>query len=196
MTTRTDDRKEQIFAAGAALFAEKGYGRTSLQEVADRLGITKPAIYYYYRSKDDLLHAITDFVMDRVLSDITEIRGSGLPPLAKLHELIRRYITFFAAHPAELTIMSTEVDSLKPGPREEIIARQREYTGHARAIVSDILAGKPGRHVNETSVVFALLGGMNWIFKWYDPKGPIPPEALAEDFMKVFTSGLVGDFDS
>ena len=37
---------------------------------------------------------------------------------------------------------------------------------------------------------FALLGGMNWIFKWYDPAGPITPEQLADDFFKIFSAGL------
>ncbi len=190
--TKNELRREQIFTVGASLFAERGYDRTSLQEVADRLGITKPAIYYYYRSKEDLLYAITDWVMDRVLSDITEIRNGSPPALEKLRELIRRYIGFFALHPAELTLMSTEVDSLGVVLREKIIARQREYMDHLRAIVSEILAENPGLHLHETSVVFALLGGMNWIFKWYDPAGAISPEALAQDFMKVFTNGLTG----
>ena len=193
MSRKKEARREQIFTMGAQLFAEKGYDRASLQELAERLGVTKPAIYYYYRSKEELLYAITTFVMDRVLADITEIRQSALPPLEKLQELIRRYIGFFALHPSELTLMSTEVDSLGSEYREEIIARQREYINQARGIVSDILGGVPGRHMHETSVVFALLGGMNWIFKWYDPQGAIPPQALADDFLKVFSTGLVGE---
>jgi len=193
MSSKKEARREQIFSVGAKLFAEKGYARSGLQELAERLGVTKPAIYYYYRSKEELLYAITDWVMDRVLSDIVSIRESEHPPLEKLQELIRRYIVFFASHPAELTIMSTEVDSLGPIFRQKIEDRQREYVDHARGLVADILRVHPARHVHETSVVFALLGGMNWIFKWYDPKGPIPPEALAEDFLKVFSTGLVGE---
>lgn len=187
-----EDRKTQIFAAAARVFATKGYGRASLQEVAEALGVTKPALYYYYRSKDELLFEITSFVMDRVAADLTEIAGSDRSPLEKLRALIGCYVRFFAAHPHELTIMSTEVESLGPERRELIVERQREYLGVLRGIVRDLLAEHPGSTLDETSVAFALLGGMNWIFKWYDPAGRVSPERLADDFTHLFSFGLQG----
>ncbi len=186
------DRRDQIFEAGARLFAEKGYGRTSLQEVADALGVTKPALYYYYRSKEELLFEITSFVMDRVTADLREVSAREVPPLEKLRDLVRRYVLFFASHPHELTIMSTEVDSLGPERRGVILGRQREYLRLVRAIVRDLLVGHPGADLDETSVAFALLGGMNWIFKWYDPAGRVTPEKLAGDFARLFSFGLQG----
>jgi TetR/AcrR family transcriptional regulator, cholesterol catabolism regulator len=187
-----EDRRDQIFSEGARVFAEKGYGRTSLQEVADALGVTRPALYYYYRSKEDLLFEITSFVMDRVMADLREVAESGRTPLEKLRGLIGRYVRFFASHPHELTIMSTEVDSLGPQRREVILARQREYLRLVRSIVRDLLGEHPGTTLDETSVAFALLGGMNWIFKWYDPGGRVTPEKLADDFTQLFSFGLQG----
>ncbi|MBE0617748.1 MAG: TetR family transcriptional regulator [Proteobacteria bacterium] len=186
------ERKEQIFEVGARLFADKGYGRTSLQEVADALGVTKPALYYYYRSKEELLFEITSFVMDRVMADLREVSGAPISPLEKLRDLIGRYVRFFASHPHELTIMSTEVDSLGQDRREVVLDRQREYLQLVRAIVRDLLAEHPQSSLDETSVAFALLGGMNWIFKWYDPAGRVTPEKLADDFAQLFSFGLQG----
>ncbi len=185
------DRKEQIFAAGARLFALKGYERTSLQEVADALGVTKPALYYYYRSKEELLFEITGFVMDRVAADLEAVVRSGRPPVDQLQDLIRRYVRFFAAHPDELTIMSTQVDSLSEPHRAEILDRQRAYLHTVRGIVEQILAGRPGRPLDPTAVAFGVLGAMNWIFKWYDPRGAVTPEALADDFMELLSHGLL-----
>ncbi|MDF1553618.1 MAG: TetR/AcrR family transcriptional regulator [Deferrisomatales bacterium] len=187
-----DDRRTQIFEAGARLFAQKGYERTSLQEVADVLGVTKPALYYYYRSKETLLFEITSFVMDQVLTDITQVVGSGQPPLDKLRDLIRRYVRFFARHPCELTIMSTQVDSLDSENRQTILDRQRQYLTLVRTIVRELLAHQEDRDLDETAVAFALLGGMNWIFKWYDPTGRISPDRLADEFMDLFSHGLPG----
>ncbi len=187
-----DDRKAQIFETAGRLFAEKGYERTSLQEVADVLGVTKPALYYYYRSKETLLFEITTFVMDRVLADIGQVVDSEQPPLDKLRDLIRRYIRFFARHPHELTIMSTQVDSLDTEHRRTITERQRRYLAQVRTIVRELLAQQPERDLDETAVAFALLGGMNWIFKWYDPAGRISPDKLADDFMNLFSHGLPG----
>ena len=186
------ERKEQIFEAGARLFAEKGYERTSLQEVADVLGVTKPALYYYYQSKEELLFEITSFVMDRLMADLREIAASDQAPLEKVRELVRRYVKFFAAHPDEQTVMSTQVDSLGPERRAAAHARQREYLHVVKAIVGELLAEHPGNELDETSVTFALLGGMNWIFKWYDPAGRIDPDQLAADFMQFFSYGFRG----
>lgn len=190
--SQMEERRDQIFSEGARLFAERGYGRTSLQEVADALGVTRPALYYYYRSKEDLLFEVTSFVMDRVTADLREVAESGRTPLEKLREFIGRYVRFFVSHPHELTIMSTEVDSLGSARREAILDRQREYLGLVRSIVRDLLAEHPGTRLDETSVAFALLGGMSWIFKWYDPAGRVPPEKLADDFTRLFTYGLQG----
>lgn len=187
-----DHRREQIFEAGARLFAEKGYGRTSLEEVAAELGVTRPALYYYYRSKEELLYEITSFVMDQVMTDLREVAASPAPALEKLRELIGRYVRFFASHPHELTLMSTEVDSLGEERRRVILERQREYLGRVRAIVGELLADHPGSPLDETAVAFWLLGGMNWIFKWYDPAGRINPDKLADDFTRLFCFGLQG----
>ncbi|PLX46017.1 MAG: hypothetical protein C0609_01775 [Deltaproteobacteria bacterium] len=193
MSEKRGALKGRIFKEGARLFAEQGYERTSLQELAGALGVTKPALYYYFSSKDELLFGIMTFVMDQVLADVIEVGESSLSPSDKLHDLIRRYISFFAVKPHELTIMSTEVDSLGPEFRETIVARQREYVQLVRGIISGVMAGRRGgkaRSVNETAAVYALLGGMNWIFKWYDPAGPLSPDELARDFMSIFKSGL------
>jgi AcrR family transcriptional regulator len=193
VSEKRETRKDQIFSVGARLFAEKGYERTSLQEVADLLGVTKPALYYYYDSKEQLLFEIMSFVMDRVLQDAVEISGSSLTPAEKLHEMIRRYVGFFAAHPAELTLMSTAGDSLGADLRAVIVERERQYLQFVRGIVAELLDGHRGKDVHETSAAFALLGGMSWIFKWYDPDGAITPEQLAGDFLKIYSYGLLGN---
>lgn len=193
MSEKKETRKDQIFSVGARLFAEKGYERTSLQEVADLLGVTKPALYYYYDSKEQLLFEIMSFVMDRVLQDAEEIAASPRTPAEKLHDVIRRYIGFFAAHPAELTLMSTAGDSLGADLRAVIVERERRYLGFVRGIVAELLTEHPREDLHETSAAFALLGGMSWIFKWYDPEGAITPEQLADDFRKIYSHGLLGN---
>lgn len=192
MSQPKEDRKDQIFALGAHLFAEKGYERTSLQEVADALGVTKPALYYYYRSKEELLFEIMSFVMDRVLADLEAAVAVSPDPVEKMREFVRRYVRFFAAHPHELTLMSTAVPSLGPDRREVIDRRQRRYMDLLRGIVRELLDRRPGRRLDEVVVGFGVLGAMDWIFTWYDPDGRIGPDELADQFIELFSSGLLG----
>ena len=189
-TPAREDRREQIFAAGARLFAEKGYERTSLQDVADVLGLTKPAFYYYYRSKEDLLFEILSFSMDRVTEDIEAALAADLPPEERVREWVRRYVGFFATHPHELTLLSTAVDALSPRRREHLRERQRRYLDRARRLVGAVK--DPGAPLDDTVAAFALLGMMNWIYKWYDPAGPVSPEDLAGHFFRIFVHGVGG----
>lgn len=190
MTARGDARREQIFTVGARLFAQKGYERTSLKEVADLLGLTKPALYYYYASKEELLFEILSFVMERLLNDIREIAGGDGLPADRLAAFIRRYIGFFVAHPNEHALLSVQVDALCPALRDRILENQREYLRHVRVIVGGLLTRGSAAEIDETSATFALLGGMNWIFKWYHPEGRISPEKLAADFLALYADGF------
>ncbi|MBI5445935.1 MAG: TetR/AcrR family transcriptional regulator [Deltaproteobacteria bacterium] len=192
MSERREARKDQIFSEGARLFAQKGYERTSLQEVADALGLTKPALYYYYSSKEQLLYEIMSFVMDRVLADIGEVAATDAAPVEKMREMIRKYLGFFAAHPHELTLMSTAGDSLGPELRGRIVVRERQYLELVKGIVAEVLGERRREHLDQTAVAFALIGGMSWIFKWYDPEGRIDPGELAEVFAKIYSHGLLG----
>jgi TetR/AcrR family transcriptional regulator, cholesterol catabolism regulator len=192
MAEKKEARKDQIFSVGARLFAQQGYERTSLQEVAELLGLTKPALYYYYHSKEQLLYEIMSFVMDRVLADVTEVVRLEAPPIEKVRVLISKYVGFFAAHPHELTLMSTAGDSLGPELRQAIVQREREYLGLVKGIVADVLRHYPQAPIDHTAVSFALIGGMSWIFKWYDPQGRMNPEELAELFTRIFSHGLLG----
>ncbi|GAB6061830.1 TetR/AcrR family transcriptional regulator [Deferrisoma palaeochoriense] len=183
-----EDRREQIFAVGARLFARRGYERTTLQDVADALGVTKPAFYYYYRSKEDLLYEILSFSMDRVTEDIEAALALDAPPEERVREWIRRYVGFFTSHPNELTLLSTAVDAVGPERREELKARQRRYLAMARRLVAGVK--DPGAGLDDTVTAFALLGMMNWIFQWYRPDGPVDPEALAGHFYRIFVHGV------
>lgn len=190
MTNRTEIRREQIFQIGAELFARQGYERTSLQEVAERLGLTKPALYYYFDSKQQLLFAIISFVMDKVYGDLAEIVSSNRTPLQKLEALIESYIDFFTAHPNELTILVVHEDSLEPELRAKFIDRQKEYKRSVLGIVKDILAQRGENDIDPTALTFALIGSMNWIFRWYDPTGRIPPKRLAKEFLRIFAPAV------
>lgn len=189
------NRREQIFDVGARLFAEKGYERTSLQEVADALGVTKPALYYYYSSKEELLFEVMSFCIDRVTHDLEEISVSPGTPSQRLAEFIQRYVHFFADHPDELTLLSTELDSLTGDLREAIVVKQRRNLAAIRAIVTELLEESGETDLDPTVAAFALLGMMNWIFSWYDPEGAIGPDRLANHFHRIYSRGVAASLD-
>src|SRR5690625_2808703 len=81
-------RKLQIIKTATSLFHERGYRETSLDDIADRVGFTKPAIYYYFKSKEDILFAIVDDIVDKALARIQAIVNSDGSPASRLHDLL------------------------------------------------------------------------------------------------------------
>ena len=81
-------RKAQIIDVSTELFREKGYHATSLDDIADRIGFTKPAIYYYFKSKEDILFAIVDEIVDSGLERMEAVAATDLSPTEKMHDLL------------------------------------------------------------------------------------------------------------
>ena len=89
---RRGDTRWRIQRVSLELFAEQGYERTSLREIAERLGVTKAALYYHFKSKEDIVHSFTDDYFCRL--DALIAWGRDQPPSARLrHEILERYIT-------------------------------------------------------------------------------------------------------
>lgn len=87
-----DDQRELILGHAAALFARSGYPGTSMNEVAQACGLSKPTIYHYFRDKYALLVDITDGHMTRLQALVDEVQAMGLPPEPRLRMLIERFV--------------------------------------------------------------------------------------------------------
>jgi len=93
--TRRTGTREQIRAAALDLFAERGYDATSLREIADRLGVTKAAVYYHFRTKEEILASLFDDMLAG-LDAIIEWAGDEAPGPARAREIVERYSTLLA----------------------------------------------------------------------------------------------------
>lgn len=192
VSEKKEDRREQILSAAAKLFSEKGFERSTFTDLAGRIGFTKAALYYYYRSKEQLLFELMQEALDRVASDLKEIVESNASGLDKLKDFLISHVRYFTNHPGENAVLANEIGSLNDEHRQIVTKSEREYVKLVSRIVSEILQQRPSQNMNVIPAVFALLGSLNWLFTWYDPEGRITPEELAEDFLKLYRDGLGG----
>jgi AcrR family transcriptional regulator len=112
VTRPASDTRQRIQEVARELFAEKGVQRTSLQDIAGRLGITKPALYYHFRSRDELVRSIIEPLIDegeRFVSAQEE--RSGTDP-ASPRELVEGYFDFHYRHRTDLVLVVTELSTL------------------------------------------------------------------------------------
>lgn len=106
---RPSDTKQRILQTARELFASKGVQQTSLQEIADRLGITKPALYYHFSSREELVRSIVTPLLDEGEEFLARMEARGdVPP----RELLEGYFDFHHRHRAGILLLLTEMTTL------------------------------------------------------------------------------------
>ncbi|HEY0304693.1 MAG TPA: TetR/AcrR family transcriptional regulator [Longimicrobiales bacterium] len=182
-------RRREILHAALSAFREHGYHATSLDDIAVRVGIRKTALYHYFADKDALLyecHRESLAELDRIIDAST---GSDLGPADRLAYLIREHVRIMT-ETLEGSPLAFEVPALSPARRAEIVAGRDRYERLLRALVRAGIDGGDFRAVDPQVVVFAMLGSINWIARWYQPTGRMKGEALGQQFADYLIAGL------
>jgi AcrR family transcriptional regulator len=173
------------------LFRERGYRAATLDELARRVGIAKPTLYGYFRSKEDLLVAIFHRTMSMFERDLMAIRTSGDPPAVQLRRVIRFHVSAVIAERPFLAVFFGEETNLPPRLNRAIRRRKARYDRTVLAIVRDGVRERAIRTTNPRLLVFALLGMANWVYQWYDPAGPWTADTIADEFIELMESGYL-----
>lgn len=185
------ERKQQIIDVAAALFYEKSYLATSLDDIAERIGFTKPAIYYYFQSKDDILFAIVDRIVDDGMARIRSISQDTASSICdRLHRLLIENTRVILENLEANTVFYNSRGLLTPAREQDVRRREKEYT----RIVSDLYAAgvKAGelRDVGASLAAATLLGASIWTYRWYDPAGSLSRERIAQDVAGLLMAGF------
>lgn len=102
------EKEKAIIASGMKLFAGKGFSSTSIQEIAAESGISKGAFYLHFKSKDDLLFSILEYIFDTVQSSISSVENLDMPPREKFIKQISAFFGTFIGHKEFLIMLSKE----------------------------------------------------------------------------------------
>jgi len=195
--TRYDQKLEFILRTSARIFAEKGYHSTSMRDIARATEVSLAGLYYYCKSKEELLFLIQDNCFGRVHERLLERLRETTDATAKLRLVIENHLSFFAANMAEMKVLSHEADSLAGEMHEHVTGRKQQYTRLVRRILSEVQQaqaareGNSGQKVDLTVATYALFGMMNWIYNWYDPRGKLSVTDLVDNLTRLFLSGFL-----
>jgi AcrR family transcriptional regulator len=154
------DVRERLLIAAVQLFARKGYAATSVREIVQAAGVTKPVLYYYFRNKEGVFHAMMLEAVAAHRAVLDEVRHSGGTASERIVLLIDRVYTLAL----ENALAVRAIDAIYYGPREEapefdFMQLHGEFDAFIRSLVEEaVAAGElPGGDVDE--MVLALLGG-------------------------------------
>ena len=195
VTSTYDERLDRLLAIAAKVFADKGYHSTTMRELARETEMSLAGMYHYVSGKDELLYSIQQRCFIDVLDGAEAAVASVSYPRERLEGFIFHHVTFFARHMSEMKVLSHEAQSLTGHRLEAINALKRAYVSLLTKLISDVHESEES-DVDENVAAYALFGMMNWIYTWYDPTGSVSPEALAEQFTRLFLIGLTAPIRS
>jgi AcrR family transcriptional regulator len=180
----------EILKAAAAAFRRVGYYGATLEEIASALKMKKGNLYYYFRSKEDILFACHQYSVDRLLSVLETVERSELPPEQKLRQLIVAFVHTILDD-LQGTALFLDIKALGPRRLRQAIARRDEFDqGVRRVIEQGVDWGVFDPKVNPKLLSFAILGAVNWIPRWYSPDGPSNSQEIADRFADYLIGGL------
>jgi AcrR family transcriptional regulator len=182
---RKEARADHIYRVAAEIMCRKGYEATSMNDIADAVGLTKAGMYHYIQGKEHLLFEIMSFAMDMVDENvIAPTRGIDNPE-ERLRALVQRHAGRILEVGGEVTILLEEMWALTPAHRRIIRGRKREYFEMVRQTLQQLASTGKLRQVDPSVATFSLFGMINWISRWYRRDGKISKEAVLKDFTEL-----------
>lgn len=188
------ERFHEILDAAARIFLEKGYSATSIQDIADAVGILKGSLYHYVRSKEDFLHIIIKTVYDQALADIAAVVALDVEPLEKLAAFVRAHVVFAADHLTAYSIQIRELDQLGDERRDEIRAGGDAYLDALQGILEEGQAqGVVDKQLDARLAGIIIMGQLNAMTRWYSSSGRLPAAELGDVYAGMIVSSVASD---
>jgi AcrR family transcriptional regulator len=186
-----DERLEHLLSVAARVFADQGYHATTMRDLARATGMSLAGMYYYVQGKDQLLFLIQERCFQQVLAGADAALSEAATAAERVTRFIEHHVGFFASHMSEMKVLSHEARSLTKARLDRITRLKRRYVDLLTSLIAQLEPDGSAR-LDPRLAAYGLFGMMNWIYTWYDPKGPVSPETLADHFAQLFLTGATG----
>jgi AcrR family transcriptional regulator len=183
----------------AVAFSRSGYVATSIDAISDELGATKGRVYHYYRAKVDIFLDVVRSGMDELISTVQPLAAEDRPALDRLREMIRQHARLMMTrhHFQRVTVEAVELHLLRKSPTEhpafeKLIALRDQYEQLFADVIEEGKAEGTIRDIDSRLATKPLLGALNWISVWYDPRqaNPTTVARVAEEHVAFIVGGL------
>jgi AcrR family transcriptional regulator len=191
-TAAHDEKRLEIIEHCATLFDRVGYHGTSMQMLADEVGLGKPTLYHYFASKDDILYEMHQLHIDSLIGGLeADAQGPDTGPAELLERACTYTLREIALHPGYVRAFMDHYAELEDTQRAEMRERRREYFNRITSIIQSGISKGQFRDVDPHLATLAFVGMCNWAYKWYPRMADtIPPEKMAKSLCDIFLGGL------
>jgi AcrR family transcriptional regulator len=187
------ERRDAIVDTSATVFARRGYHATGIAELCEVNGFGKGAFYYYIGSKEELLAAIHDRVMDEVMLGADRVAAAGGSASEQLAMLGRELLDVIHRYPDHVWVFLHEFPALTDERAEQFRTRRREYERRVESVLRAGVGAGEFRPVDPWLTARAWLGMHNYTYLWLKAGGSISANDAAQPFADIFLHGIAAD---
>src|SRR5580658_6893599 len=185
-----EQRRQAIIDTSAPVFARRGYHATGIMELCAANDLGKGALYHYINSKEELLAAIHDRVMDEVMLGADRVAAAGGSPPRQLAMLGEELLDVIHRYPDHVWVFLHEFPALTGERAEQFRQRRREYERRVEAVLQAGVDSGEFRDLQPRLTAMAWLGMHNYTYLWLKTGGGLSARDVAKPFADIFMQGI------
>jgi TetR/AcrR family transcriptional regulator, cholesterol catabolism regulator len=189
------DKMDEILNAALSLFNTKGYLRTSMNDIADALNLTKGGLYHYVDKKEDILILAHERMSDAFIDGFRRSVEVTDEPKEKLANWLKEHTLLMREYQPHIKVFFTELGNLKNTPQFEGIVAKRD--GIFNSLYEILIQGQQEhvfrKDIHPKIMTFLIMGMLNWFYQWYKPEGTRSIEKIIGDVKNLVFDGILID---
>lgn len=186
---RRSARRRELLDVATRLFYERGYASTTLQDIADEMGFTKAAIYYYAKNKEELLLDIYEEIVVPATERAREIASGDGSGADRFTELVTEHLRTFLANLHVNAVFDVQSSALSSTAKRKVQTWGRTYGTILRDVYVEGVEDGSLRDLPPVAVVNSVLGMCNSIHRWLNPNGSISADQVLDTVVTMLTEG-------
>jgi len=188
------ERKRQaVLRTAARTYSKRGFHETTLADIADELNVTKPALYYYFKNKDEILFECHRLAIEAITDGETPMpTAEELTGRERLEEFLRRYVRMVVDDFGTCLVM-TGTNALEPENRGKVIEGRRQIDTMLREIICDGVDDGTLDCPDPMMSAMFVFGAMNWIPRWYHVEGDVSIDELSVRLIDFVMRAMAAD---
>lgn len=183
-------RHAEVLQAAIRVFYRKGYRASTIQDVSDELNFTSAALYYYVKSKQELLVNIVMEPNKHLIKIAEHLLAMDIPAVERLRRIILEHVTFLLSKREMFGVMNRERVELDPDTAKTLAEYEERYYKLVRTIIAKAVDAGEIVVDNLSVATLALIGMVNWTTRWYREDGSQSPEQIAHHFFNIYFVGV------
>jgi len=188
---RQGSRSVELIEAAARVFAAKGYGFTSIQDIADEIGLLKGSLYHYIDTKEDLLFEVIRSTIDSGQELVDGLRASNAPTIERLRTYIQHNIEESLKSREHTAVFVHDFQALSAERRKIILDLRQEHDTLLRELIQTAQEeGIVSRDINVKLVALSVLTMNGSLYRWFDPSGEMTAREVSRELTSFVLKGL------